>query len=266
MKLKEFNENVINGKLQVSKLKTKRDFKRAIAAGFKEDFFKYDMENIKYLINISNNIIGKKRDITTFLKLEDLNLIKAEIKRIQTLKKEKEQQELDEINKMQDDYYSAIMKNEALVGDLIDARTNFLGIGTNKTKRRLTKLSENDEIAKVVLIALYTEDANIMAKKYFGKYRNEQYNLKYNNILKLIDLFNNHTDWIYGIEKKNDYSTNAIIYFEIPGMEQISWHIYLSNDIINKLPTYPNKWDCKVNSTLYKLENKIKKDYNSIIY
>jgi hypothetical protein len=87
-----------------------------------------------------------------------------------------------------------------------------------------------------------------------------------NNILKLIDLFNNHTDCIYGIEKKNDYSTNAIIYFEIPGMEQISWHIYLSNDIINKLPTYPNKWDCKVNSTLYKLENKIKKDYNSIIY
>jgi len=156
----------------------------------------------------------------------------------------------------------ALQKNDDLVYQLSEKRDNFLGIGTNKTKRRLNKLSQTDDIAMALRIALEIEDKNISAKKSFGKYRERYYIQKSDLINSLIDLFEIYK-WNYGIEKKSEHLTNSIIYFDIPNCEQISWHTNLN---CKDIPIYNQPWDGKINSTLNKLEDCIKNLYSSIIY
>lgn len=153
----------------------------------------------------------------------------------------------------------AQLKNEELIKDLNNLRKDMLGIGTNKIKRRLNKLSIKDSIAAAARLALEIEDKNICAKKYSST---AYYNNKYNLIIKLISLFKDNK-WVYGKEKCNSIETDYILYFEIPGCEQISWHTNLLN--IKEIPDYCGKWDKKVNSTLNKLSDFIKKEYSFIL-
>jgi len=48
-----------------------------------------------------------------------------------------------------------------------------------------------------------------------------------------------------------------VIYFEIPGCEQISWHF--SPDSGKEFPVYVKKRDGKRNSTLFKLEETVRR-------
>ena len=67
---------------------------------------------------------------------------------------------------------------------------------------------------------------------------------------------------MFGIHKSSEIKTNSIIFFEIPGCEQISWHCTLKQ---KDFPTYSKKWDEKINSTLRKIETKIRRDYFQIL-
>jgi hypothetical protein len=152
------------------------------------------------------------------------------------------------------EYKKAIIKNERLIQDLEDFRKNMLGLGTNKIKRRLNKLSKNNTIAKAIRLALEIEDKNISAKKYRGY--DKYYESKYKLILELIDLFNQE-NWIYGKQKSDGIDTDYIIYFEIPGCEQISWHVNFDDP--DSILDYNKNWDGKINSTLYKIADSIKR-------
>lgn len=147
--------------------------------------------------------------------------------------------------------YEALDKNQKLIEKLKFGRVNFAGLGTNKSKRRLNKLSVNNFIAKAVRIALEIEDKNISAKNSYGKYKDKIYDQKQKLILELCKLFKSQ-NWIYGIQNSNNYSASHVIYFEIPGCEQISWHF--SPDKNYNFPEYLGKWDEKENSTMEKLE------------
>ena len=167
---------------------------------------------------------------------------------------------------MSKEHKKALRKNEILIENLNESRTNFLGIGTNKIKRRLNKISTTDDIALAIRLALETEDKNITAKNLYGSYREKTYNLKNDLILKLIQLFLKNPTWIFGIEKKEGIETNTIIYFEIPDMEQISWHNNFKKEDFKNLPDYGKPWDGKVNSTLNKIAKTIKTKYTELIY
>jgi len=149
---------------------------------------------------------------------------------------------------------SIILRNQQLSHTLMKKRKDFATIGTNKAKRRLNKLSTNDDLAKALRIALEIEDKNILAKDAYGEYRNKIYNVKHKLILDLIEIFNNNP-WEYGIEKSDNYSASHVIYFEIPGCEQISWHFNAPKDV--DFPKYNKKWDKKINSSLHKIENAV---------
>lgn len=157
----------------------------------------------------------------------------------------------------------AIQKNKNLVKQLEDIRTNALGIGTNKIKRRLNKLSKENGIAKALRKAIEIEDVNIQAKKAYGKYRDKQYNKKSELIIDLIEIFKEN-NWTYGIHKEPTHLTNVIVFFEIPNTEQISFHNYMKD--IDDLPIYDKKWDGKENSTYPKLLDSIEKQFSEIIY
>lgn len=144
---------------------------------------------------------------------------------------------------------SAEAKNDSLIKILEDKRSSFAFLGTNKVKRRLNKLAKTDKVAVAVRMALEVEDANISAKKAFGKYREKGYHHKERLLHELAEVFA-ESNWIYGVQKDGGHSTSHVIYFEIPGCEQVSWHCNFSDDF----PKYPGKWDGKENATLSKLE------------
>lgn len=151
-------------------------------------------------------------------------------------------------------YLEALEKNDELIYDLFENRKTFLGIGTNKTKRRLNKLAKCDPIAHSYRIALEIEDISIQAKKCYGSYRERKYEQKANLILDLIDICKNN-NFVCGYQESDNYSCNYVLYFELPHTEQISWHSITKYD----LPLYNKNWDGKINSTLSKLEFSISK-------
>ncbi len=135
---------------------------------------------------------------------------------------------------MFDCYNESQFKNERLIEDLKNKRIEFAGIGTNKAKRRLNKLALIDPIAKAVRIALEIEDKSISAKDSFGKYQTKIYNQKTKLIFDLCELFK-EKNWLYGVHRSNVPPTSHVIYFEIEGCEQISWHFSPGK---HKLPVY----------------------------
>ena len=125
-------------------------------------------------------------------------------------------------------------------------------------------------MAKAVRIALEIEDKNISAKKTRGKYKEKIYNQKHDFIAKLCNIFKEQ-NWAYGVQKTDNYSASHIIYFEIPGCEQLSWHFTPNNPNvevfrhIKDVPIYAGEWDKKTNSALDKLEKislELLKKYN----
>jgi len=171
----------------------------------------------------------------------------------------------EQFNKLVEEYEKEVLereqlindihiKNELLVEELKKKRKEFAGIGTNKAKRRLNKLSLINPIAKAVRLSLEIEDKNIVAKNTYGKFKQKIYNQKTLLILDLCKLFEEQ-NWVYGIQKDDNPSTSHIIYFEIPTCEQISWHFTPPTFIKKDYPIYKDKWDEKVNSTIGKLEN-----------
>lgn len=164
----------------------------------------------------------------------------------------------------------AEQKNRELQQQLEKSRGDFCGIGTRKIKLFLNKkIKEGDIIAKLYRMALEIEDKNITAKKIMNKYHGYGYEYadkvyaeKHKLIRELIGLCIDN-DIIYGYQVCDDISTNAIIYFELPNMEQISFHDSMSKEEIEKWNIYLKEWDGKKNSTLRKIEKTILEKYKN---
>lgn len=191
------------------------------------------------IIDICNSNVHGSKDIDALLTVTHEKFVKAieeyECENLERL------QQIQEVHK----------KNENLIYDLKKKREEFAGIGTNKAKRRLNKLSLTSLIAKAVRLALEVEDKSISAKKSYGEYRERIYKQKNTLIMELCELFKEN-DWNYGIQKSEIFPTSHVIYFEIPDCEQISWHFTPEKE--EDFSQYKGEWDKKPNSTLDKLE------------
>lgn len=158
----------------------------------------------------------------------------------------------------------ALRKNEMLVRDLVEKRENICSIGTRKVKLMLNKeIKGGDVVAKMYRLALEIEDKNIQAKdKKNYMYQDKIYGEKKNLIDELIEVCCEN-DIIYGYHKSDVSDTNHVIFFELPEMEQISFHCTF--DSLEGIPEYKSEWDGKVNSTLGKIESSITKLYGKQI-
>lgn len=161
---------------------------------------------------------------------------------------ELEEEEEDRFNGIQE----ARRKNESLVCDLKRQRKEFAGIGTNKAKRRLNKLSLTSPLAKAIRLSMEIEDKNICAKDSYGGYKDKIYRQKAALIMELCELCRKE-GWKYGVQKSDVPLTSHVVYFEIPTCEQLSWHLS-EEKMASGLPTYDGQWDKKQGSTLVKLE------------
>jgi hypothetical protein len=146
-------------------------------------------------------------------------------------------------------------KNKAR--SLSAARTSFCAVGTRKTKLALNKLAKTSTYAKALRIALEIEDKNLTAKKYHGgdiggyTYNEIAYFAKHDGILELIEICRSE-GWTLGIQESPVVGATHVIYFDLPGVEQISWHF--TPPLQHGLSTYSGVWDGAKNSTLQKLE------------
>lgn len=151
-------------------------------------------------------------------------------------------------------------KNAQLIEQLYDMRQNMCGIGTRRVKLFLnSRIKKNDILAKLYRLALEIEDNNIQAKDNFY-YSLYYYQKKENLIAEMVQICKNNK-YIFGIQESDVKAANAIIYFELPYCEQISFHCNIKDNIKASYPPYNKEWDRKINSTLYKLENPILNQY-----
>lgn len=137
------------------------------------------------------------------------------------------------------------------------ARHEFCGIGTRRTKLALNRLAKTSNYAKALRVALEVEDKNLTAKKYHGgdiggySYDQIAYFAKHDGIMKLIQICKAQ-GWTFGIHKAGVFGATHVVYFDLPGVNQISWHFTPPAD--HELPPYAGVWDYQENSTLRKLE------------
>ena len=150
-------------------------------------------------------------------------------------------------------------KTKQQVHKLVKARAEFAGIGTRKAKLALNKLATTDSNAHALRVALEIEDVNLTAKRYFGgdcggyTYAQLSYLKKSANIERLIEISKSQ-GWTFGVQPFDAIETTHIIYFDVPGVGQLSWHYSPTQT----LPDYPGEWDGKEGSTLPKLEAAIR--------
>lgn len=156
-------------------------------------------------------------------------------------------------------------KNRMLAGMLHDKRTSMCGIGTRKLKLFLNGLlKKGDKTAELYRTALETEDFNIKAKDTTPYYKDKVYAKKHEYILKLIELCKSG-GVKYGWQSSDVKNINSVVYFELPDMEQISFHTSLAEKEKADIPKYKGEWDGKVMSTLGKIETTIVKVYGDLI-
>lgn len=143
------------------------------------------------------------------------------------------------------------MSRRLLVEILEEARILFAGVGTNAAKRRLRKLSASSPLAGAALLALLAEDYSTQGKKYAGKWSRRCYERKHAILMDLAALCWQHA-WPFGVHADPGGGTTHVIYFDLPGCDQISFHVTLSAD--HGLPAYAGQWDGRRASTMAKLD------------
>lgn len=148
------------------------------------------------------------------------------------------------------------LKKYKELGEILsDMRKRFCGVGT-----RIAKLIMNtDETMPGVAyrLALEIEDVNIQAKQVGNKRSAALYRRKEKMIAQLYEMCKTY-GYVAGSHKRGS-TAKSIVYFELPGCEQISWHTVPQNAAC--MDDYPVVWDGKVNSTMGKLEGAICKLY-----
>ena len=155
-------------------------------------------------------------------------------------------------------------KNQDLIAQLSEKRDSMCGIGTRRLKLFLNKLMKNgDIIAQSYRLALELQDINIVAKRQYGGYRDHTYEKKRNLLKELIGLCRVH-GWVYGYQSSSVIGVDSVIYFELPDMEQISFHTRM-RELGGGIPPYPKPWNGKENYTLIAIEQAIMSRYGDAI-
>lgn len=225
-------------------------------------------EDPKNIINISMlrhylNVHGMTKILVEYSSLNKKQILKLSDKAPGYIKFEDAIDDYDTVikNALEDEkkHKEAIKKNNELISQLADKRLDLCGIGTRRIKLLLNKLAKNgDNIAKAYRLILEAEDKNITAKNTDLYYREKVYAVKHKLIVELIEhCIENGFE--YGVQDSQERNTNSIVYFDLPGMEQISFHTTFFEP--HNYKTYNKEWDGEVNSTLRKIETAINNRY-----
>lgn len=139
-------------------------------------------------------------------------------------------------------------------------RDGIGGVGTREMKCGLNKLAENDSVAKALRLALEVEDRNLQMKADYGVFRQKKHRQKIRKAWELIDVME-AMGWSVGVDPSERPYTFQMAYFEIPGVEQLSWKIIT----LEEMPSYGEGWDGRDLSNLPKIETAVQELYPGIL-
>lgn len=128
------------------------------------------------------------------------------------------------------------------------------GIGQRRVKLFLNRLTKaGDAVARMYRTALEIECVNLAAKKTLKKYHSDYhaYEKKEEMLRELMEVCKEQGAH-YGQQRSTAPAATHVIYFELPGCEQISFHTNMHEAAL--LPAYDGEWDGKKCSTMMKLE------------
>ncbi len=152
-------------------------------------------------------------------------------------------------------------QNKLNLDKLEKFRTDALGIGLRKVLSQMKKLVRysTDVNARIVLLLLETEFANLSAKK-LHSLKNVIYERKVILLEKLADLMAG-TKWRYGISSNTGKNASYIIYIYLPNGEQLSWHCN-EYQVLYYYPGIDCEWDGQVCMTMEKILSYIAETYH----
>lgn len=152
-------------------------------------------------------------------------------------------------------------QNQLNLDKLDKFRTDALGIGLRKVLSQMRKLVKNssDITARIVLLLLETEFANLSAKKRKGlqKVIYERKVILLEQLAELLD----ETDWKYGLSFNTGKNASYVIYVYLPNGVQLSWHCN-EYHVLYYYPDINCEWDGQVCMTMEKILNYIGETYH----
>lgn len=155
-------------------------------------------------------------------------------------------------------------QNRERIKDYNERKDTFChGIGQRRVKLFLNRLvKDGDAVARMYRIALEIEGVNLAAKKALMKYHSDyhSYDRKEAMLRELMDVCREQ-GVRYGQQRSTAPAATHVIYFDLPGCEQISFHTNMRE--AGTLPAYDGEWDGKRCSTMSKLEAAIWKRYEN---
>lgn len=210
-------------------------------------------------------VIGKLKDQSTYICIRQDNNVQLNIK-LSNINYENKSDWFREkiVNNFQCNCKNIRYKELYISFKMIEK--TFCGIGFDNVLSFLEN-KNNDSIAMMYRNALLAEYNNILAKQSeHSNKKDEHYKMKVNHlreILKLIDNYDGTEQFEYGIQKSNMYAPNSILYFELPGCKQISFHVNMHDLHRTKIQNYKKEWDGIESSTMIKLEEAIREYYKT---
>lgn len=140
-------------------------------------------------------------------------------------------------------------------------KTDALGIGLRKVLSKMKSLVKHssDINAKITLLLLQTEFANLSAKK-LHTLKDVIYERK-SILLEQLAVLLEETEWKYGISYNTGKNASYIIYVYLPNGEQLSWHCN-EYQMLYYYPEIDCKWDGQICMTMEKILSYIGETYH----
>ena len=140
-------------------------------------------------------------------------------------------------------------------------KTSALGIGLRKVLSEMRQLVKHcsDINAKIVLMLLETEFANLSAKK-LHDLKDIIYERKI-LLLEQLSYLLDEVNWKHGISSNTGKNASYIVYVYLPNGEQLSWHCN-EYQMLYYYPEIDCKWDGQVAMTMEKILSYIGKTYH----
>ena len=138
-----------------------------------------------------------------------------------------------------------------------------MGLGLRKVIKKMKRIvkTTKDKDAKLVLMLLETEYANLSAKQHRGWHKKKIYERKSILMLQMANLLKD-LDWTYGINDETGKNANYLVYVYLPNGVQLTWHCN-EYHIYECYPPSDAKWDGQVCMTMEKILTYIAKKYMS---
>lgn len=154
-------------------------------------------------------------------------------------------------------------QNKTSLEKLEAFKIDACGMGLRKVIKKMKSIvkTTKDKEAKLVLMLLETEFANLSAKQHKGWHKKKIYERKSILMLQMANLLKD-LNWTYGINDETGKNANYLVYVYLPNGVQLTWHCNEFH-IYECYPPIDAKWDGQVCMTMEKILTYIAKKYMS---